>query len=56
MISPLVRTDRAAYYFVRLDTINEISGHDWLLITYIPEEAAVNKIYSILEFILNLGT
>jgi hypothetical protein len=43
MIPPLVRKNRAAYYFIRLDTISEISGHTWLLITYIPDEAKVKK-------------
>jgi len=43
MIPPLVRYNRAAYYFIRLDTISEISGHNWLLITYIPDESKVNK-------------
>jgi hypothetical protein len=44
MIPPLVRKNRAAaYYFIRLDTISEISGHNWLLITYIPDEAKVKR-------------
>jgi len=43
MIPPLVRKNRAAYYFIRLDTISEISGHTWLLITYIPDEAKVRE-------------
>jgi hypothetical protein len=41
MIPSLVQQNRAAYYFVRLDTISEISGHNWLLIVYIPEDAKV---------------
>ena len=41
MIPPLVEKNRPAYYFVRLDTISEISGHNWLLIVYIPDEAKV---------------
>jgi hypothetical protein len=47
MIPPLVRNNRAAYYFIRLDTISEISGHNWLLITYIPDDAKVNKFHKI---------
>ncbi|UJR10174.1 hypothetical protein I4U23_014390 [Adineta vaga] len=43
MIPSLVDTKRPAYYFVRLDTINELSGHGWLLITYIPDEAIVRE-------------
>lgn len=43
MIPPLVSSTRAAYYFVRLDTISEISGHNWLLIVYIPDEAKVRE-------------
>jgi len=43
MIPPLVQTNDAAYYFIRLDTISEMSGHNWLLITYIPDEATVNR-------------
>lgn len=42
MIPPLVQKNHAGYYFVRLDTISELSGHNWLLITYIPDEAPVN--------------
>lgn len=41
MIPPLVQQNRPAYYFIRLDTISEICGHNWLLITYIPDEAKV---------------
>lgn len=41
MIAPLVKQNRPAYYFVRLDTISEISGHNWLLIVYIPDESKV---------------
>jgi len=41
MIPPLVEQNRAAYYFIRLDTVNEISGHNWLLISYIPDAAKV---------------
>ena len=41
MIPPLVKQNRPAYYFVRLDTISEISGHNWLLIVYIPDESKV---------------
>ena len=41
MIPPLVKPNRAAFYFVRLDTISEISGHNWLLIVYIPDDAKV---------------
>jgi hypothetical protein len=41
MIPPLVKHNRPAFYFVRLDTISEISGHNWLLIVYIPDEAKV---------------
>lgn len=44
MIPPLVVPTRAAYYFVRLDTISEISGHNWLLIVYIPDEAKVKLV------------
>jgi hypothetical protein len=43
MIPPLVGANRAAYYFIRLDTISEISGYNWLLITYIPDDAKVRK-------------
>jgi len=43
MIPPLVEKNRPAYYFVRLDTISEISGHNWLLIVYIPDEAKVRE-------------
>ncbi len=43
MIPPLVQNNGAAYYFIRLDTISEMSGHNWLLITYIPDEATVNR-------------
>ncbi|CAF1563673.1 unnamed protein product [Adineta ricciae] len=43
LISPLVQPNRPAYYFIRLDTINEISGHNWLLIVYIPDEAKVRE-------------
>ncbi len=53
MIPPLVRNNRPAYYFIRLDTISEISGHNWLLITYIPDEAKVNKFY-IFNFLIIL--
>lgn len=41
MILPLVHTKHAAYYFIRLDSISEINGHDWLLVNYIPDEANV---------------
>ena len=41
MVPPLVKQNRPAYYFVRLDTISEISGHNWLLIVYIPDDAKV---------------
>lgn len=41
MIPPLVRNNRPAFYFVRLDTISELSGHNWLLITFIPDDAKV---------------
>lgn len=41
MLPPLVQHNHAAYYLIRLDTISEISGHDWLLINYIPDEANV---------------
>jgi hypothetical protein len=41
MIPSLVEQNRAAYYFIRLDTVNEISGHNWLLISYIPDAAKV---------------
>jgi hypothetical protein len=40
MIPPLVKHNRPAFYFVRLDTVSE-SGHNWLLIVYIPDEAKV---------------
>ncbi|CAF1216208.1 unnamed protein product [Adineta steineri] len=43
MIPPLVQKNRPAYYFIRLDTISEISGHNWLLIVYIPDEARVRE-------------
>ncbi|CAF4809051.1 unnamed protein product, partial [Rotaria sp. Silwood1] len=43
MISPLVQNDHAAYYFIRLDTISELNGHNWLLITYIPDEAKTRE-------------
>ncbi|UJR35849.1 hypothetical protein I4U23_028593 [Adineta vaga] len=43
MIPPLVKSNRPAYYFVRLDTVNEISGHNWLFIVYIPDEAKVRE-------------
>ncbi len=43
MIPPLIRNNRPAYYFIRLDTISEISGHNWLLITFIPDDAKVKK-------------
>ena len=42
IIPPLAKQNRAAYYFVRLDTISEISGHNWLLIVYIPDDSKVN--------------
>lgn len=41
IIPPLVQPKSPAFYFVRLDTISEISGHNWLLIVYIPDEAKV---------------
>ncbi|CAF3072202.1 unnamed protein product [Rotaria sp. Silwood2] len=41
MIPPLIDKHRPAYYFVRLDTISELSGHNWLLIVYIPDDAKV---------------
>jgi hypothetical protein len=50
MIPPLVRSHRPAYYFIRLDTISEISGHNWLLITFIPDDAKVNKMKSISSY------
>jgi hypothetical protein len=57
MIPPLVKPNRPAFYFVRLDTISEISGHNWLLIVYIPDEAKVYIfIQSIKYFLLNLGS
>lgn len=43
MIPPLVRNNRPAFYFVRLDTISELSGHNWLLITFIPDDAKVRE-------------
>lgn len=43
MIAPMVQADRPAYYFVRLDTISELSGHNWLLIVYIPDDAKVKQ-------------
>lgn len=43
MIPSLVEKNRPAYYFIRLDTISEISGHNWLLIVYIPDEAKVRE-------------
>ncbi|CAF4546842.1 unnamed protein product [Rotaria sp. Silwood1] len=43
MIPPLIHKHRPAYYFVRLDTISEISGHNWLLIVYIPDDAKVRE-------------
>lgn len=43
MIAPMVQADRPAYYFVRLDTISELSGHNWLLIVYIPDDAKVRE-------------
>lgn len=43
MIPPLVKAKHAAYYFVRLDSISEISGHNWLLIVYIPDDAQVRE-------------
>ncbi|CAF1002276.1 unnamed protein product [Rotaria sordida] len=43
MIPPLIHKTQPAYYFVRLDTISEISGHNWLLIVYIPEDAKVRE-------------
>jgi len=42
IIPPLVQPKSPAFYFVRLDTTNESSGHNWLLIVYIPDEAKVN--------------
>lgn len=45
MIPPLVRKFWPAFYFVRLDTINEISGHNWLLIVYIPDETKVKSYF-----------
>jgi len=60
MIPPLVKQNRSAYYFVRLDTISEIRGHNWLLIVYIPDEAKVYiyiySIQSINYFLLNIGS
>ena len=44
MIPPLVQRSHPAYYFIRLDTISEISGHNWLLITYIPDDANVKEL------------
>lgn len=43
IIPPLAKQNRAAYYFVRLDTVSEISGHNWLLIVYIPDDAKVRE-------------
>ncbi|CAF2174953.1 unnamed protein product [Rotaria magnacalcarata] len=43
MLLPLVQKNHAAYYFIRLDTISEINGHNWLLITYIPDEAQTRE-------------
>ncbi len=57
MIPPLVKQNRAAYYFVRLDTISELSGHNWLLIVYIPDDAKVLIIQSSeFHFFWNLGS
>ncbi|CAF0906034.1 unnamed protein product [Adineta steineri] len=42
-IPPLVKQNRPGYYFVRLDSISEISGHNWLLIVYIPDETKVRE-------------
>lgn len=41
MIPPLMEKYHPAYFFIRLDTISEISGHNWLLITFIPDDAKV---------------
>ncbi|CAF2387793.1 unnamed protein product [Rotaria sp. Silwood2] len=38
-----VQNDHAAYYFIRLDTISELNGHNWLLLTYIPDEAKTRE-------------
>ncbi|CAF4370626.1 unnamed protein product [Rotaria magnacalcarata] len=43
MIPPLIQKHRSAFYFVRLDTISELSGHNWLLIVYIPDDAKVRE-------------
>ncbi|CAF0938672.1 unnamed protein product [Rotaria sordida] len=43
MIPPLVENNHAAYYFIRLDTISELNGHNWLLITYISDEAKARE-------------
>ena len=43
MIPPLIEKHHPAYFFIRLDTISEISGHNWLLITFIPDDAKVRN-------------
>ncbi|CAF0863300.1 unnamed protein product [Adineta ricciae] len=43
MVPPLVHHKHPAYFFIRLDTISELSGHNWLLITYIPDDATVRE-------------
>ena len=43
MIPPLMEKYHPAYFFIRLDTISEISGHNWLLITFIPDDAKVEE-------------
>jgi hypothetical protein len=54
MIPPLVEQNRPAFYFVRLDTVNEISGHNWLLILYIPDNAKVDCIMKTSPFCLRI--
>ncbi len=49
MIPPLVEQNRSAFYFIRLDTVNELSGHNWLLISYIPDVAKVYRIRNIIR-------
>ncbi|CAF1124351.1 unnamed protein product [Didymodactylos carnosus] len=39
LLNSLVKPDRSCYYFIRLDTTNETGGSNWLLITWISEDA-----------------
>ncbi|CAF0782835.1 unnamed protein product [Didymodactylos carnosus] len=48
LLNSLVQPNQSCYYFIRLDITSEIGGSNWLLITWIPEDAKACTIKNIL--------